>query len=214
MRPWLATARTIIATATVTSAAWLIGGALYVEHERQRWEAGDQGRGIASLVSARPQGLVDRSGRLSIRRAAGGLVVPVAGIEKSELVDTFKQAREGGARVHDALDILAPRGTPVVAAAPGRVEKLFVSEQGGNTVYVRSPDGALVYYYAHLDSYAPGLVEGRQVRAGEPLGTVGISGNADPTAPHLHFAVKQTSPEAPWHREAPAINPYALLAGR
>jgi murein DD-endopeptidase MepM/ murein hydrolase activator NlpD len=144
----------------------------------------------------------------------GGLAVPVAGVGVEELVDTYSQARAGGARVHDAIDIVAPAGTPVVAAAEGIVEKLFFSPGGGGiTVYVRSPDRRWIYYYAHLRDYATGLEEGREVERGAPLGTVGSSGNASPAAPHLHFAVHRMGPDDDWHGGTP-VNPFPLLAGR
>lgn len=144
-----------------------------------------------------------------------GLVVPVEGVRPSDLVDTFKQAR-GENRVHDAIDILAPRGTPVVAAAPGRVARLFTSERGGLTVYLVGdrPLGVgqhVVYYYAHLDAYAPGLAEGDRLRAGDPVGTVGDTGNAAPGNTHLHFAV-WTVPDADDFWDGEPINPYDLLA--
>jgi peptidoglycan LD-endopeptidase LytH len=143
-----------------------------------------------------------------------GLAIPVAGIKASQLSDTFTQARAGGARAHDAIDIMAPRGTPVVAAAPGKVEKLYDSKGGGGiTVYVRSPDGQWLYYYAHLDRYAPGLAEGQTVQRGTPLGTVGSTGNANPEGPHLHFAIHRMRPGEKWY-EGSAVNPYPLLAGR
>lgn len=146
--------------------------------------------------------------------AGSGLLIPVAGVRPEQLVDTFAEARANGARPHDAIDIMAPRGTPVLAAAAGRVEKLFVSRDGGNTIYVRAPDGMRIYYYAHLDSYAPSLAEGIDLRRGELLGTVGSTGNADPLAPHLHFAIWETSPERKWSEPATAINPYpSLLEG-
>lgn len=142
-----------------------------------------------------------------------GLALPVSGVEPSALVDTYKQARAGGARVHDAIDIMAEAGTPVVAAAPGRVEKLFFSNGGGGiTAYVRSPDDRWIYYYAHLQDYAPGLKEGQVVRRGDPIGRVGSTGNANPAGPHLHFAIHRMRPEDDWH-EGTAINPYPLLAG-
>jgi murein DD-endopeptidase MepM/ murein hydrolase activator NlpD len=143
-----------------------------------------------------------------------GLAIPVAGVKRTQLSDTFTQARAGGARAHDAIDIMAPRGTPVVAAAPGRVEKIFNSQGGGGlTVYVRSPDGRWVYYYAHLDRYAPGLSEGQAVQRGTPLGTVGSTGNASPDGPHLHFAIHRMARGEKWH-EGSAVNPYPLLAGQ
>ena len=144
---------------------------------------------------------------------AGRLAVPVAGVRPGQLVDTYSQARANGARRHDAIDILAPIGTVVVAAAPGRVEKLFYSDRGGITAYVRSPDRRRIYYYAHLDRYAPGIVEGKGLAIGDPIGLVGSTGNADPGAPHLHFAVmRMREGEGWWQGEA--INPYPLLVGR
>lgn len=143
-----------------------------------------------------------------------GLAIPVAGVKADQLLDTFTQARAGGARVHDAIDIMAPEGTPVVAAAPGKVEKLFLSEGGGGiTAYVRSPDNLWSYYYAHLQGYAPGLAEGQEVRRGQLLGRVGFTGNANPEGPHLHFAINRMQPGEKWWQGSP-INPYPLLAGK
>ena len=141
-----------------------------------------------------------------------GMAIPVVGVRASELVDTFTQARAGGARRHDAIDIMAPTGRPVVAAAPGRVEKLFFSEGGGGiTAYVRSDDGRWIYYYAHLSAYAPGLREGQRVLRGAPIGFVGATGNANPDGPHLHFAILRMEPGEKWH-QGTAINPFPLLA--
>ncbi|MGA9583612.1 MAG: M23 family metallopeptidase [Allosphingosinicella sp.] len=143
-----------------------------------------------------------------------GLAIPVAGIKPDALADTYTQSRSGGARVHNAIDIMAPHGTPVVAAAPGTVEKLFDSKGGGGiTAYVRSPDGKWIFYYAHLQAYAPGLREGQAVKRGDAIGTVGSTGNADPAGPHLHFAINRMAPGERWHDGTP-INPYPLLAGR
>jgi murein DD-endopeptidase MepM/ murein hydrolase activator NlpD len=146
--------------------------------------------------------------------APSGLAVPVDGVKPGDLVDTYTQSRSGGARVHNAIDITAPRGRPVIAAAPGVVEKLFFSRGGGGiTAYVRSPDRHWTYYYAHLDAYAPGLHEGQQVQRGTPIGTVGSTGNANPEGPHLHFAVNRMAPDEKWYKGEP-INPYPLLAGK
>ena len=143
-----------------------------------------------------------------------GLAIPVVGVKPEQLVDTYTQARAGGARVHDAIDIMAPPGTPVVAAAPGRLEKLFFSQGGGGiTAYVRSDDGRWTYYYAHLDAYAPGLREGQRIERGDPIGTVGTSGNANSAGPHLHFAIHRMSPGEKWYQGSP-INPYPLIAGK
>lgn len=142
---------------------------------------------------------------------AGGLIVPVAHLRRDQLVDTFTQSR-GEGRPHDAIDIMAPRGTHVLAAAAGTVEKLFFSDRGGKTIYVRSPDGSRIYYYAHLDSYGPGLSEHQAVEQGDMLGTVGSTGNADPAGPHLHFAVHAMGPGEKWYQGSP-VNPYPLLMG-
>jgi murein DD-endopeptidase MepM/ murein hydrolase activator NlpD len=143
-----------------------------------------------------------------------GLAIPVVGVKADDLVDTYTQARAGGARVHDAIDIMASSGTPVVAAAPGRVEKLFFSKGGGGiTAYVRSDDGRWTYYYAHLSAYAPGLHEGQRLPRGAPVGSVGATGNANPAGPHLHFAINRMNPGESWWQGTP-INPYPLLAGK
>jgi peptidoglycan LD-endopeptidase LytH len=142
-----------------------------------------------------------------------GLAIPVIGVGAGELVDTYTQSRGGGTRVHNAIDIMAPRGTPVVSASDGTVEKLYFSNGGGGiTAYVRSPDGIWLHYYAHLDAYAPGLREGQRIRRGDPIGTVGISGNASPSGPHLHYAIYRMSPGERWWQGSP-VNPYPLLAG-
>jgi murein DD-endopeptidase MepM/ murein hydrolase activator NlpD len=137
------------------------------------------------------------------------LLIPVAGISASQIEDTFGDAR-GDSR-HEALDIMAPAGTPVVAAADGTIEKLFVSGDGGNSVYIRSGDRSILYYYAHLQAYGPGLREGQPVARGQALGTVGSTGNADSAAPHLHFAIVRTSADAEWWKPGVAMNPYPLL---
>ena len=143
-----------------------------------------------------------------------GLAIPVAGVRREQLVDTYTQARAGGARSHDAIDIMAPTGTPVVAAAPGKVEKLFFSQGGGGiTAYVRSDDGRWSYYYAHLNNYAPDLREGQRIERGAAVGTVGATGNANPAGPHLHFAINRMNPGEKWY-QGTAINPYPLLAGK
>lgn len=137
------------------------------------------------------------------------LAVPVQGIAPAALSDTFDDAR-GSERRHEALDIMAPAGTPVLAAADGHIEKLFDSKQGGLTIYQFEPGGRYAYYYAHLERYAPGLAEKQAVKRGELIGYVGSTGNADPVAPHLHFAVFVLGPEKQWWKGT-AINPYPLL---
>jgi murein DD-endopeptidase MepM/ murein hydrolase activator NlpD len=141
---------------------------------------------------------------------APALRVPVEGVRGADLVDTYSQSREAGQRVHNAIDIPAPRGTPVLAAAPGVVEKLFQSARGGNTVYIRSPDRLWLYYYAHLDSYAPGLREGMKIEAGSRIGAVGSTGNASADSPHLHFAINRMALAQRWFEGEP-VNPYPML---
>ena len=137
------------------------------------------------------------------------LLLPVAGIALEDVHDTFDDAR-GDERRHEALDIMAAAGTPVLAVADGTIEKLFTSDRGGLTIYQFEPTGTWSYYYAHLQSYAPGLAEGMAVRRGDVLGTVGSTGNADPAAPHLHFAVFRLTPEKQWWTGEP-VNPWPLL---
>lgn len=141
----------------------------------------------------------------------GGLVLPVQGVPPSALRDDWGEARGDGDRVHHAIDILASTGTPVLAAADGRIEKLFQSKRGGTTIYERSTDGGIVYYYAHLDHYAPTLVEGQAVKAGQPIAAVGSTGDAAPSAPHLHFEIHRMAPGEGWW-QGEEINPYPLLA--
>jgi murein DD-endopeptidase MepM/ murein hydrolase activator NlpD len=178
---------------------------------------------VALLAETAEKVGVDSSGgapRVAARLPSGplavspsGFVIPVAGTAAADLVDTYTQSRGGGTRVHHAIDIMAPRGTAVVSATDGIVEKLFFSRGGGGiTAYVRSPDGLWLHYYAHLDAYAPGIAEGQRIRRGDPIGTVGISGNASPSGPHLHYAIYRMSPGERWWQGTP-INPYPLLAG-
>jgi murein DD-endopeptidase MepM/ murein hydrolase activator NlpD len=139
------------------------------------------------------------------------LLLPVQGIQPSQLHDTFNEARGGGTRPHEALDIMAPRGTPVLAAIDGTVEKLFTSVPGGLTIYEFDRAGTRAYYYAHLDRYAEGLAEGQALRRGDVIGYVGSTGNAAEDAPHLHFAIFVLGPEKHWW-QGTAIDPYPLLA--
>jgi murein DD-endopeptidase MepM/ murein hydrolase activator NlpD len=140
-----------------------------------------------------------------------GLALPVVGIKPEQLSDTYDEARGQGRR-HDAIDIMAAEGTPVIAAADGTVEKLFNSVRGGITIYERSVDGKWVYYYAHLSAYAPGLHEGQQLKRGQVIARVGHTGDASAAGPHLHFAINSMAPGERWWNGTP-INPYPLLAG-
>ena len=137
------------------------------------------------------------------------LLIPIQGTSAAELTDTFVDARSEG-RLHDAIDIMATAGTPVLAVADGHVEKLFDSARGGLTIYQFEPSGRYAYYYAHLQRYADGLTEKQSIKRGQVIGYVGSTGNADPAAPHLHFAIFVLGPERRWS-EGTAINPYPAL---
>lgn len=143
--------------------------------------------------------------------SGSGLLVPVQGVSAGQLTDTFTDARSAG-RSHDAIDIMAAAGTPVLAVADGHVEKLFTSKLGGLTIYEFNPDGTLAYYYAHLQRYADGLAEQQAITRGQVIGYVGSTGNASPDAPHLHFAIFKLGPEKQWWK-GDAINPYPELGG-
>lgn len=141
---------------------------------------------------------------------AGKLLVPVQGVKAAALTDTFEQPR-GRQRHHEALDIMAAKGTPVLAAADGKVVKLFQSKPGGTTLYQFDPSERYAYYYAHLDRYADGIKEGMEVKRGDVLGYVGVTGNSDPAAPHLHFAMFELTPAKQWWQGTP-MNPHPLMA--
>ncbi|MGV8941043.1 MAG: M23 family metallopeptidase [Lysobacter sp.] len=150
--------------------------------------------------------------RLPAATHQGRLIVPVRGVAAADLSNTFEDAR-GQARVHEAIDIMAARDTPVLAVADGTVEKLFTSEPGGLTIYQFEPSGRYAYYYAHLDRYAANLAEGQALKQGDVIGYVGSTGNANDDAPHLHFGIFLLGPEKHWW-EGTAINPYPVLTGR
>lgn len=179
-----------------------------------------QDEAVAELARApEPQPVVATSGSLpgpepdavdAVNDRAGSLSMPVPGIAREVLYDSYDDARGGGRR-HEAIDIMAPRGTPVVAVAPGEIAKLFTSKGGGITIYQFDDSDALCYYYAHLDRYADGLAEGDRVERGQVIGYVGSTGNASPEAPHLHFAMFRVGPERQWWKGDP-INPFPLLA--
>jgi murein DD-endopeptidase MepM/ murein hydrolase activator NlpD len=137
--------------------------------------------------------------------------MPVKGFDPKALRDNFDETR--GLRRHEALDIMAARGTPVVAADDGAIAKLFRSVAGGITIYQYDPSEKFVYYYAHLDRYRDGLAQGETVKRGDVIGYVGSTGNAPANAPHLHFTIFQLGPEKKWWR-GKAVNPYPYLAAR
>jgi murein DD-endopeptidase MepM/ murein hydrolase activator NlpD len=167
----------------------------------------------APALQPKPIGPTVPEGRGEADRIAPGmngphLGMPLSGIDPKKVADTFADVRDG--RKHEALDIAAPRGTPVLAVAQGNVAKLFTSKDGGLTVYQFDDSRTFCYYYAHLDRYATGLQEGTLLRPGEVLGYVGSTGNASAKAPHLHFAVFKLGREKKWW-EGTAIDPLPLL---
>jgi murein DD-endopeptidase MepM/ murein hydrolase activator NlpD len=137
------------------------------------------------------------------------LTLPVQGIKRDELRDTFNEAR-GGTRKHEAMDVLAPRNTPVLAVEDGKIARLFLSAAGGITIYQFDPTSTYCYYYAHLEKYANGLEEGDTVKRGQVLGYVGTTGNAPRDTPHLHFAIFKLGDDKKWWEGTP-IDPYSVL---
>ncbi len=158
------------------------------------------------VVSAGPVSTVGSSaGAVS----AAPLRVPIDGVT----IDSFKGgfAEHRGSRPHEAVDILAPRGTPIHAVQNGRITKLFLSKQGGITIYEFDPEERLCFYYAHLDRYADGLHEGQTVAQGDVIGFVGTTGNAPPNTPHLHFAVFELNADHHWWQGRP-VDPYEVFS--
>ena len=196
-------------TAVVVSAFW-IWFYNFVPSAAQAHNGAVQASGDVTTVSPRGGAPVAIAEGLIVGPA--GLALPVVGIKPDQLVDTYDAARGQGRR-HDAIDIMAAEGTPVIAAADGTIEKLFNSVRGGLTIYERSNDQHWVYYYAHLSSYAPGLAEGQRVSQGQIIARVGHTGDASAAGPHLHFAINQMAPGERWWNGTP-INPYPLLAGK
>jgi murein DD-endopeptidase MepM/ murein hydrolase activator NlpD len=154
---------------------------------------------VESTIGAEPLALL-RNRRLTI---------PVEGVERSALIRSYADARSGG-RQHEAIDILAPRNTPVRAVEAGTIAKLFTSRYGGLTIYQFDPDQKFIYYYAHLERYAPDLKEGLEIRRGQVIGYVGTSGNAPPNTPHLHFAIFRAQEPPRWWEGMP-LDPYDVL---
>lgn len=165
---------------------------------------------LQQLAAPASSGMYDTMRRYtSLATTPGQLMIPVAGIHKKDLQDTYTQSRSGG-RVHNACDIMAPAGTPVIAAADGEIAKFFDSDQGGITIYQWRADKQQVYYYAHLQRRAAGIREGDYIQRGTVIGYVGDTGNAGARNFHLHFGISM--PTAPGKYYAGTeINPYPLL---
>ena len=163
--------------------------------------------GESTTTPATPAASVPVPAPASIPGQPGRLAFPLPGYEHA-LRDNFDEKR--GVRRHEALDIMAPRGTPVLAVDDGRIAKLYRGPMAGISVYQFDPATTRVYFYAHLDRYAPGLKEGQPVARGDVVGYVGSTGNAPERAPHLHFAIHELGPDKRWWKGKP-INPYPLL---
>jgi len=140
------------------------------------------------------------------------ITMPLDGLDPTTLRSNFDERRGGGSRQHQALDIMAPRGTPVRSATKGRVLKLFTSANGGLMVYAADSSERWVLMYAHLDRYAPGLTDSTRLERGQIIGYVGSTGNASPTAPHLHFAIARSADVKRWSRGKP-VDPLPVLVG-
>jgi murein DD-endopeptidase MepM/ murein hydrolase activator NlpD len=206
----------LVRTLGVLVAGWLLGagvvvGLVALGAERRGDVAKIEGVTPSSNWSVKNEGVTPAilKGVTPAILIPGGLVLPVQGVQASGLRDTFSDAR-GGGRVHRAIDILAPRGTPVLASVDGTIRKLLTSNAGGLTIYEFDRDDARVYYYAHLERYADGLAEGAFVRQGSVIGYVGTSGNAPIGTPHLHFSIEVLPPTKEWWKGEP-VNPYPLL---
>jgi peptidoglycan LD-endopeptidase LytH len=187
-------------TLKVLVAGWLAGGAAIV---------------LLSMAPpaavAKPVVAVSRAESPALQGERGDIIVPVAGISAADLRDTFAQPR--GNRTHHALDIMAPRGTPVVAAVDGTLRKLFNSGAGGLAIYQFDEAEERVYYYAHLDRYADGVAEGLVVKQGTVIGYVGTTGNAPEHVPHLHFQAMRFRRDRYWDGEPVNPKPYLVLPG-
>ena len=185
--------------------AWLLFGLLVLACA---WQAS----GVRTqIVNASPPSMRSHSDLPPGGSSSGVIDIPVTGVPASALRDSFFDARSG--HVHNALDIMAPRGTPVVAAVDGTIRKLDSSSNGGLTIYEFDTAQELSYDYAHLDRYADGLSEGKTVARGEVIGYVGSTGNAHANAPHLHFAIELLGASKQWSRGTP-VNPYPILMAR
>lgn len=167
------------------------------------------GIAVSALITGRTVAVPSPEPVVSVGSEA--IIIPVAGVAKAALRDDFEAIHSG--HPHHAIDIRAPRGTPVLAAVDGTIRKLFESRAGGITIYEFDLATERSYYYAHLDSYASTLAEGMRVRQGDVIGYVGTTGNAPPETPHLHFAITLLPPDKAWSK-GEAIDPFPILVAR
>ena len=183
----------------VLAAGWVVGGALIVLLAAD-WTVAEP------IVTAESRPAVPA---LETFVSTGPIALPVVGVKAAQLRDSFAEARGGGSRTHRAMDIMAPMGTPVIAAVDGSIRKLHTSKAGGLTIYQFDRDERRLYHYAHLNAYANGLAEGAFVKQGTVIGYVGTTGNTNGT-PHLHFSIEDLPPSKEWWKGQP-VNPYPIL---
>jgi len=193
----------------ILAGGWIVGGAIVVALGSRAAVLPANARGGASAGAG--SRIASGSGYVS-SLSDDAIIIPVAGLTAADLHDNFTQPRSGG-RTHHALDILAPRGTPVIAAVDGTIRKLDIGGAGGITIYQFNRDETRVYYYAHLERYAGVVAEGLYVPQGTVIGYVGTTGNAPPGTPHLHFAIEDLPATKEWWKGT-AVNPYPLLTDR
>lgn len=196
-------ARFVLISLAIIAAAWIALLALLPEASRR----GGGNPAPSSRATGTPAAHTGASGEGAV------LSVPIRGVDRGQIRDSWGDPRDNGLREHHGTDVMAPANTPVLAAAPGTVEKLWTSVAGGITVYVRSPARNWSYYYAHLSGYAPGLHEGQPIRTGDVIGYVGDTGNAGAGNFHLHFGLTHTTPDQHWY-EGTDVDPYPYLAGK
>jgi len=167
---------------------------------------------VATLPAPAPKPAADTgigvATSLELEQLRAVLVVPVQGVPRSALRDNYTEPRAGHS--HEAEDIIAPRGTPVLSAADGRLTKLHESVAGGHMIYAGDASDRWIFMYGHLDRYADGIKEGMPLKAGQLIGYVGTTGNAPIATPHLHFAIARGTPSKKWWKGTP-VNPYLLL---
>ncbi|HEX6038843.1 M23 family metallopeptidase [Longimicrobium sp.] len=172
----------------------------------------DRPRDVLFIPASRPAAAADEAPAGEAFMAPGAeLMIPVRGIRPEQLHDTYNDPRSGG-RVHNAIDIMAPAGAPVVAAADGTIHRLRTGGLGGITIYQIGADGRTLYYYAHLQRYAAGVREGMPLRRGEVIAYVGDTGNAGAGNYHLHFSVGRLTDMSRWW-DSQNVNPFPLLIG-
>ena len=141
----------------------------------------------------------------------GSLYFPVAGMDSTRLDDSYDAARDGGVRRHNAIDIMAPRGSAVLAVQDGRILKLSSNPKGGITVYATDLEDQFVYYYAHLDRYHARMYNGKPLMRGDTIGYVGTTGNSPPNLPHLHFQIMRMPADKRSYSTGTPVNPFPLL---